>query len=390
MRRIASFLAVTLVASVTVSAGFQGIAWAQPGNDDFPGTTISEASGCSVGTNVDATSETDEPSVIPVPVDTTSVWYSWTAPSDGSVTFRTYLRSLSDSTLAAYTGSAVNALTPVVDGNDDFYGFASQITFDASNGTTYDIRVAGYAGQTGTFALDWGGGCPAPGNDDFASATSITGASGSSTNQTNEAATLESGELDTHGVCTDNNCGTSSDLGGTSVWYAWTAPSDIDNLDVCVTHTADGSNLGPVLGEYTGSLGSLAEVAYANDSNSICDAILTFNASNGTTYMIGVGAFNGSTGGFDLSWGDRRPPVIQTLSLTVHGPKVIATFSATDLNLMSLECKIDNGSYSACTSGATFQVAFGQHTFFLRATDTAGNQTIESQSFTIKSKKIKP
>jgi hypothetical protein len=174
------------------------------------------------------------------------------------------------------------------------------------------------------------------------------------------------------------------------VWYEWTAPSDIDNLDVCVTDTADGSNLLPLVAVYTGSLGSLTEVAYANNDNSICDAILTFNASNGTTYMVGVGGSNGSTGGFDLSWGDRRPPVIQTLSLSVHGPKVIATFSATDLNLMSLECKIDSGSYSACTSGATFQVAAGQHDFFVRATDASGNQSTASESFIIKSKKIKP
>jgi hypothetical protein len=81
-----------------------------------------------VGTNVDATSETSEPNV--TGGDTTSVWYAWTA--------------------AAYTGSAVDSLNSVADAaNDDFYGFASQITFDASNGMTYDIRVAGYGGVVG-------------------------------------------------------------------------------------------------------------------------------------------------------------------------------------------------------------------------------------------------
>jgi hypothetical protein len=57
---------------------------------------------------------------------------------------------------------------------------------------------------------------------------------------------------------------------------------------------------------------------------------------------------------------------------------------------MSLECKIDSASYSACTSGGTFQVAAGQHDFFVRATDASGNQSTASESFIIKSKKIKP
>jgi hypothetical protein len=81
------------------------------------------------------------------------------------------------------------------------------------------------------------------------------------------------------------------------VWYEWTAPSDIDNLDVCVTDTADGSNLLPLVAVYTGSLGSLTEVAYANNDNSICNAILTFNATNGTTYMIGVGVMRARPAG---------------------------------------------------------------------------------------------
>jgi hypothetical protein len=384
MRRIASFLVVALVAGMLVSVAFQGTGLAQPSNDNFPGTPISGASGCSVGTNVDATSETGEPN--PIGGDTTSVWYAWTAPSDGSVTFRTYLRSLPDSTLAAYTGSTVDALTLVDDAfNDDFYGFASQITFDATNGTTYAIRVAGFGGLVGTFALDWGGGCPAPSNDDFAAATSISGATGSSTDQTNEAATLESGELDTHIVCTDDFCGTHSDLGGTSVWYSWTAPSDL-NVPVCVTNTADGADLRPIVGVYTGSLGSLTELAYQN-SSSPC---VTFSASSGTTYMIGVGGDFGSTGGFDLSWGDTTPPVI-SLSLKVHGPKVIATFSATDQSPpVTFECKIDGGSFNACTSPATFQLPAGSYTFTVRATDDWGNQSTASLSFTIKSHKIKP
>ncbi len=92
------------------------------------------------------------------------------------------------------------------------------------------------------------------------------------------------------------------------MWYEWTAPSDIDNLDVCVTDTADGSNLLPLVAVYTGSLGSLTEVAYANNDNSICDAILTFNASNGTTTWSAWAVLTARRAGSTCPWaiGGRR------------------------------------------------------------------------------------
>jgi hypothetical protein len=381
-------LTAALAAGLFVAVALQGTAWAQPVNDTFPGTTISGATGCIEGTNVDATGETDEPTVTG---ETNSVWYSWTAPGDGTVSFRTYIRSLEDSTLGVYTGAAVNELALVGD-DDDSFGLASRVTFEAANGTTYRIRVAGFGNSAGTFALEWGGGCPPPGNDDFADATVITGASGSSTGGTNEAATLETGELNTHDVCTDNDCApeTTSDLGGTSVWYAWTAPDDLDALDVCVTSTDEGLGLDPRIGVYTGSLAGLIEVAYSfNFDSSLCDSIVTFDAVQGTTYMFGVGGEAGSTGVFDLSWGDRRVPVVQISSLRVKGPRVIVTFSATDAHLASVECAIDGGGFNPCTSPVTFELPAGLHTLNVRATDTAGHETTATTSFTIKSKKIK-
>jgi hypothetical protein len=215
-----------------------------------------------------------------------------------------------DSTLGIYTGT-LGSLTDE-GSNDDTYGFGSQVDLAATISTTYMIRVAAYStGDDGTFALEWGGGCTPPANDDFANATTATGTSGSLTSQTNEAATLQSGELDTHGLCTDNGpCAATSDLGGASVWYAWTAPSNQTNFEVCVDLTSGGANLWPVLGVYTGSLGSLTEVAYGDFATSGgCDTKVSFNAASGTTYMFGVGGEFGSTGGFDLSWTtDSTPP----------------------------------------------------------------------------------
>ena len=57
---------------------------------------------------------------------------------------------------------------------------------------------------------------------------------------------------------------------------------------------------------------------------------------------------------------------------------------------MSFECKIDTGSYSPCSSGIVFQLAKGQHTVTVKATDVANNFAEDSAVFTIKSGKIKP
>jgi len=137
-----------------------------PANDAFAdaiqltGGTDSEA-----GTNVRATVETGEPSH--AGQRAASVWYRWTAPVAGPVTIDTCTHSF-DTVLAAYTGSAVNALTPGVS-NDDVPGCGgdnrgSRIEFTAAAGTTYHVAVDGYGGATGTFtlALDQPGPPPPP------------------------------------------------------------------------------------------------------------------------------------------------------------------------------------------------------------------------------------
>jgi hypothetical protein len=242
--------------------------------------------------------------------DIHSVWYSWTAPSDADVTFRVFLRSMADSTLGVFQGDAVDQLT-LVASNDDTYDYASEVTFTPVTGQTYMIRIAAYDpqfGDDGTFALQWGGGCPAPGNDDFADATTISGPAGYLSAETSEAATSESGELDTHSICIDNDCATHSDLGGTSVWYSWTAPFNIQDFDVCVPFRSDGADLNPAVAVYTGSLGSLTEVAFATAPSFQGGACTAFDAQSGTTYVIGVGGEYGSTGAFDLVWGDVSIP----------------------------------------------------------------------------------
>src|SRR6185295_3873257 len=87
-----------------------------------------------------------------------------------------------------------------------------------------------------------------PPNDNFTSAQTITGCSGS-VNGTNVSSTKESGEPD------------HASNGGThSVWYQWQAPATSS-----VTITTAGSNYDTVLGVYTGSAVNALSLIGQND-----------------------------------------------------------------------------------------------------------------------------
>ena len=134
-----------------------------PGNDNFASATVlSGCSGTGYGTNLGATREAGEPNHAP---DNgggqRSVWYRWTAPSTGSVTFTTKGSSY-DTVLGIYSGAAVGSLTPIEKNDDVTPGVitSSSITFNAVAGTTYMIAVDGYnnggsGGDMGNVKLNW-------------------------------------------------------------------------------------------------------------------------------------------------------------------------------------------------------------------------------------------
>jgi uncharacterized repeat protein (TIGR01451 family) len=132
-------------------------------NNTFPGTTISGAGSNFSASNVGATGETGEPTTYGGG-NLNTMWYSWTAPGNGTVTFETCgnPQTTFDTTLKSYTGTAVNALT-VLAQNDDTTGcattvnpnYGSRITWNVTQGSTYRIQVDGYGNATGTFRLTW-------------------------------------------------------------------------------------------------------------------------------------------------------------------------------------------------------------------------------------------
>jgi hypothetical protein len=124
-------------------------------NNNFANRTV--LTGTSITTtanNATATKETGEPKHAGN-AGGKSLWWTWTAPSSGSVTIDT-AGSNFDTLLAVYTGSSVSALTAVTGGSSDDASSTvttSKATFNVTAGTVYQIAVDGYAGASGNITL---------------------------------------------------------------------------------------------------------------------------------------------------------------------------------------------------------------------------------------------
>ena len=129
------------------------LAGVAPANDNFAAATVLTGTTFSVsGSNIGATLQTGEPKHAGVRGGK-SVWWSWTAPSTGTFTLATTGSSF-DTTLAIYTGSAVNSLA-VLKSNDDQSRRlrTSKVVVSVVSGTTYRIAVDGYRAAAGAITL---------------------------------------------------------------------------------------------------------------------------------------------------------------------------------------------------------------------------------------------
>ena len=253
--------------------------FAAPANDNFSAATvISAATGSLPAVNTaTATAEPGEP----LHVDITggrSIWHRFTPAAKDRFVFNT-AGSNFDTLLAAYTGTAVNALTEL-DANDDTSpGLTSRIEFFAGPAAPVSVAIDGYQGATGNALLAW---TPATlTNNSFAASIALSGAQGALSGW-NFRANGEAGEPNS----------------GTSVWYRWTAPATSPG-----TFTVNSPDMAAFIGIYTGSaVGTLTEVTTAN-AGAGADATASFAAVSGTTYRIQIKGNTGGTGEFTLTWG---------------------------------------------------------------------------------------
>jgi hypothetical protein len=161
--------------------------------------------------------------------------------------------------------------------------------------------------------IGWCNGCPTPtpaptptppANDNFASAQTISGCTGTGVTGTNAGASHEPGEPSHDPL---------GDPGGGSVWYQWQAPST-----GLVTFSTAGSDYDTLLAIYTGSSVSALTSQGKNDDVSSSDhtSVVAFNATAGTLYRIAVDGWGGDRGTIKLNWTASgcvsTPPVLLT------------------------------------------------------------------------------
>jgi Fibronectin type III domain/WD40-like Beta Propeller Repeat/PASTA domain len=268
-----------------------------PPNDDFANAIVLTGQDATrIGdTNVGAGLETGEPTQVAGAPAGASVWYRWTAPASGRASVDTQFSGY-DTLLAVYTGSGVGTLSEVASNDDAGTDYlTSTAGFEATAGTTYRIRVDGFAGDTGTIDLhlrETSGASPA--NDSFANAVSLNGRTAARTDDTNVGSSLETGEP----AVIDGA------PAGRSIWYRWTAPASGS-----VSIDTAGSDFDTLLGVYSGStVDDLSEVAANDDAAADLGSEVDFEVDGGTTYWIRVDGYDGAAGTVDLHLTATTPP----------------------------------------------------------------------------------
>lgn len=261
---------------------------APPANDSFVNASVQSGPfWLASGTLHEASSEANEPILNGYPNGQTA-WWKWTATETGTFRVRTW-GSEADVMLGLYRGSSLDNLRLISYASSHFErAHSAQATMDVIAGNTYFIQVLGTDNLSALVtndallpsrvqvSLTRASGALTPANNNFASATVISGANTEVT-ASNSLATSEAGEP--LGI-TDN--------AGNTIWFSWTAPSTgTFNVD---TQRGDFDSIVAV---YTGTaVNSLTRVDYASDTFGLAQGQafgggrVNFKASSGTTYRI--------------------------------------------------------------------------------------------------------
>jgi len=134
---------------------------AAPFNDDIASAFLVRlGADRHVAVNGNTTEATREPGEPPhrSPEDSTTVWYTFIAPSTGTMTVDTH-GSRIDTVVAVYRGRRyANMRRPLAlnddhDAQDPFYHLTSRVTFPVVQGRLYSVVVAGFMGAEGSYRL---------------------------------------------------------------------------------------------------------------------------------------------------------------------------------------------------------------------------------------------
>jgi hypothetical protein len=244
-----------------------------PANDDCANAQWLAAGTRANGTTTLATD--DGTATCGSAADSADVWYKYRARTSGQVTVDLCTGTNYDSVLSVHSGSC-GALTQVVC-NDDSCGLSSSVQFNATAGTTYYIRVAGYQGATGNFGVlvTGGGGVIPPLNDDCNNRAGIS---------------LGTSSFNTTGATTD---GVSLTCNGTfqihnDIWFNY--PSQCTgNLTISTCGSSFDTRIAVLSG--AGCTNQQARLLACNDNDATCGtgSRLTIPVVAGQNYTIRIG-----------------------------------------------------------------------------------------------------
>ena len=273
---------------------------APPSNDNFADAqVVGPALPVAVpATTVESTAEPGEPPHFSTNPARHTVWYSWTPAANTQAVIDVCDRDPSigpiSTTEAVYTGSALNALTPVASTAGDCV-----FRFAATGGQNYKIAIdTGFDVGAFTFRLRQ----PAPpANDAFANAEAIGPSLPITISRSNVDATIEPNEPVINGA------------DGRSVWFKWTAPASMSvRLDTCDFQTRSGAG-NQALSIFTGSTLTTLVPVFSN----AFQCRTTFNAVSGTTYRISFSGNFGGEGTFTLKMLQPAPPANDDFSAAI-------------------------------------------------------------------------
>lgn len=253
------------------------------------------------------------------------VWFRYTASCTGAAT-ASVCSSTYDTKLAVYVGNACPTAASAIACNDDFCGnggLRSQVTFAATAGQQYLIRIGGYTGETGSGTLQMACAPTNLPNDHCQDATPV---SEGVINFSTVGATTDGPSEP--GVCTffgDAQV-------GSDVWYLYT-PSCSGSATVSLC----GSAYDTKVAIYAGAACPTQSAAIAcNDDfcgSPLRQSEVTFVVLAGQPYLIRIGGFNGLTG-------------TGTMSIT-------CTAVVPDNDACTAAITVTDGAYSYFTVGAT-------------------------------------
>ena len=297
------------------------------------------------GTTTDAGTDSGTPDCGP-PITSPGVWYTVTG-NGNTLTADVCTNTFFDTKISVYCGDCD---TPIcVDGNDDFCGLQSQVSWCTEAGTEYLILVHGFGGQSGDFELtisdgadcDTPPGCVSAENDACEDAIGPL-AVPSVTAGTTDGATVD---LDVP------DCDVLNTSPG--VWYTVTGTGTTMTASLC-----GGADFDTKLSVYCGDCDTPLCVV-GNDDFCGLQSEVSWCSQFGVEYLILVHGFGGQSGPFDLTLSEDGASCDATVFCAPVGACCLADFSCED-GTTEFECVSQGGTYQGdntqCGGGFLYTV----------------------------------